>query len=352
MEHVLWIDGLSDGASAVVGSKVANLAKLRRMGLRVPDGFAVSTATYERFCRDSGVAAEIEAAVATIDPRDDAAVDSASAVIRAAFAAASMPADIAADIGDAYEELSFRCRNMHVPVAVRSSATGEDGCSESFAGQFDTYLGLSGTAAVLDGVQRCWGSLFTARALQYRLKNALDYRQCPMAVGVIELVHARASGVAFSIHPVSGKRDRVVIESSWGWGEAVVQGVVTPDHSEVCKDERRILMHTVNDKRIVSHFDHTAGRVVEGPMPERFRNASALADHEIVAIVDAVLAIEREFGAPVDVEWVVDRHLEASRSLSIVQARPETIHSNAAAAPAASWDPVTFAAKYAFSGKR
>jgi pyruvate,water dikinase len=351
MEHVLWIDGLDDDASSIVGSKVANLAKLRRMGLRVPDGFAVSTATYERFCRESGVAAEIEAAVAAIDPRDDAAVESASAVIRAAFAAASMPHDIAADVGHAYDELSFRCRDMHVPVAVRSSATGEDGCSESFAGQFDTYLGLSGTAAVLDGVQRCWGSLFTARALQYRLKNGLDYRQCPMAVGVIELVRARASGVAFSLHPVTGKRDRVVIESSWGWGEAVVQGVVTPDHTEACKEERRILVHQVNDKQVVSHFDYAAGCVVEGPMPERFRKASALGEDEVLAIVDAVLAIEARFGAPVDVEWVVDRHLDATMALSIVQARPETVHS-AKAAEKAAWDPVAFASKYAFSGRR
>jgi pyruvate,water dikinase len=351
MDHVIWLDGLDDDASALVGSKVANLARLRRIGLRVPDGFAVSTATYERFCRESGVAAEIDAAVAKIDPRDDSAVEAASAVIRAAFAAAAMPSDIAAGVSDAYEELAFRCRDMRVPVAVRSSATGEDGCSESFAGQFDTYLGLSGIVAVLDGVQRCWGSLFTARALQYRLRNGLDYRQCPMAVGIIELVQARASGVAFSIHPVTGKRDRVVIESSWGWGEAVVQGVVTPDHTEICKEEGRILAHQISDKRVVSHFDYAAGCIVEGPMPERFRKTSALCEDEVIAIVDAVLIIEAAFGAPVDVEWVVDRHHSGQRSLSIVQARPETVHSKTAATKPA-WDPVAFASKYAFSGKR
>lgn len=351
MDHVIWIDGLDDDAAALVGSKVANLARLRRMGLRVPDGFAVSTATYELFCRESGVASEIESAVATLDPRDDDAVNAASAVIRAAFAAATMPGDISADVCEAYDELAFRCRDMHVPVAVRSSATGEDGCSESFAGQFDTYLGLSGTRAVLDGVQRCWGSLFTSRALQYRLKNRLDYRQCPMAVGIIELVQARASGVAFSIHPVTGKRDRVVIESSWGWGEAVVQGVVTPDHTEVCKEERRILTHQINDKAVVSHFDYAAGCIVEGSMPHRFRKSSALGDDEVLAIVDAVLAIERQFGGPVDVEWVVDRHHSGERSLSIVQARPETVHSNCVESKAA-WDPVAFASKYAFSGSR
>ena len=119
-----------------------------------------------------------------------------------------------------------------------------------------------------------------------------------MAVGIIELVQARASGVAFSLHPVTGKRDRVVIESSWGWGEAVVQGIVTPDHTEVCKEERRILSHQVSDKRQVSHFDYAAGRVVEGPMPERFRKASALSEDEVLEIVDAVLAIEKRFESP------------------------------------------------------
>lgn len=350
MQHVLWIDQLDEDTACIVGSKVANLAKLRRMGLRVPDGFAVSTGSYESFCQQSGVAAEIEAAVERIDPGDEGAVENASAMIRAAFAGASMPPDIAAQVSDAYEELAFRCRDLGVPVAVRSSATGEDGCSESFAGQFDTYLGLSGAAHVLDGVQRCWGSLFTTRALQYRLKNGLDYRQCPMAVGVIELVHARSSGVAFSIHPVSGKRDRVVIEGSWGWGEAVVQGLVTPDHIEVCKAERRILSHQVNDKAQVSHFDYARGCVVEGPMPERFRNAPALTEEETLGIVDAVLAIEKHFDAPVDVEWVVDRHHRGVDAISIVQARPETVHGKATPVPKPAWDPVAFAAKYAFNG--
>jgi pyruvate,water dikinase len=348
MENVIWVDQLGDDAVSYAGSKVANLAKLRRAGIRVPDGFAVSTAAYERFCRTSGVGAEIEAAVADLDPSDEAAVENASAVIRAAFAAAPMPADVAASVVDAYEELSFLCRSIDVPVAVRSSATGEDGCSESFAGQFDTYLGLSGAARVLDGVQRCWGSLFTARALQYRLRNGLDYRQCPMAVGVIELVHARASGVAFSLHPVTGKRDRVVIEGSWGWGEAVVQGLVTPDHIEVCKAERRLLQQQINDKRAVSHFDYALGQVVEGEMPARFRHAPALDDVETLAIVDAVLRIESLFDAPVDVEWVVDRHHHGAESVAIVQARNETVHANAAPVEKPVWDPVMFAAKYAF----
>ena len=352
MQDVFWVDELSDDAAACVGSKVANLARLRHMGLRVPDGFAVSTEAYERFCRQSGVAAEIAAAVERIDPSDDGAVENASAVIRAAFAAATMPAELSRAVAEAYEELAFRCRSIDVPVAVRSSATGEDGCNESFAGQFDTYLGLAGATRVLEGVQRCWGSLFTARALQYRLKNGLDYRECPMAVGIIELVHARASGVAFSIHPVTGKRDRVVIEGSWGWGEAVVQGLVTPDHVEVCKAERRILAQQVNDKQQVSYFDYARGLVCECAMPERFRREPALTLDETLAIVDAVLEIERHFEAPVDVEWVVDRHHRGSESIAIVQARPETVHGSATqpdAKPA--WDPVAFATKYAFGSR-
>jgi pyruvate,water dikinase len=124
---------------------------------------------------------------------------------------------------------------------------------------------------------------------------------------------------------------------------------VTPDHLEVCKAEKRILQHVVNDKAQVSKFDHAAGSVVEGPMPKRFRRAAALEDAETLAIVDAVLAIEEAFAGPVDVEWVVDRHHVGAGAVKIVQARPETIHRNAKPVEKPAWDPVAFATKYAFS---
>ncbi len=357
---LVWLDDL-DPATAieVAGSKVGRLAELRRMGMNVPDGFAVTTDAYRRFCEVTGLDTVIDerlVAAAAAGGRDGA-VEEASADIRAAVEAAVMPADIADAVADAYEELSYRCYDLNVPVAVRSSATGEDGTDASFAGQFDTYLGMSGADRVLVALQRCWASLFTARALDYRVSHGLTHTDSPMAVGIIELVHARASGVAFSIHPVTGKRDRMVIEGSWGWGEAVVQGLVTPDHIEVGKSDRRVLRHQVSHKAVVSAFDYERGEVVETVMPKRLQDQPVLDAEQTQAVIDAVLTIEDHYGYPVDVEWVLDRHRRPGDAVYIVQARPETVHSAAGAEPAAAngsglaaavWDPVEYARKYAF----
>ena len=168
-----------------------------------------------------------------------------------------------------------------------------------------------------------------------------------MAVGVIELIHARASGVAFSAHPVTGKTDRIVIETSWGWGEAVVQGLVTPDHVEVGKADGRILRYQVAAKNVVSNFDYAVGRVVETAMPARLVDRRVLDDEQIAAVVDAVLAVERHYDYPVDVEWVLDRHRREGEPVCVVQARPVTV-TGPAAPVATEWNPAAMAAKYVF----
>ena len=229
---------------------------------------------------------------------------------------------------------------------MRSSAIGEDSGTASFAGIFDTYLGVSGPDRVLEAVRQCWASLFNARAVAYRLRAGTHHRDMPMAVGVIELIHARASGVAFSAHPVTGKTDRIVIETSWGWGEAVVQGLVTPDHVEVGKADRRVLRYQVAAKNVVSNFDYAVGRVIETAMPARLVDRRVLDDEQIAAVVDAVLAVERHYGYPVDVEWVLDRHRREGEPVCVVQARPVTV---TAPQPAPTeWNPAAMAAKYIF----
>jgi pyruvate,water dikinase len=168
-----------------------------------------------------------------------------------------------------------------------------------------------------------------------------------MAVGVVELVHARASGVAFSLNPVTGRRDRVVVEATFGFGEALVQGLVTPDHVEVGRADRRILSYAVGDKQVVSAMDHRAGQVVEVAMPEPMRTLRVLTDDEIGALVDAVLAAEEMLGAPADVEWVIPRSYRPGDPVTLVQVRPVT---TAAAQPAPTWNAAASALKYAFKG--
>lgn len=345
---VVWVDDLGDAALPRAGSKMARLGELRRRGVQVPDGFVITTDVFQRFLARSAGGA-VDACMARLcSPDDTDAIAAASKDARAAIEGEPIAPEIAETIADAYEELSYRRRDLNTPVAVRSSATGEDAADASFAGLFDTYLGVTGTERVLDAVRRCWSSLFTERAVGYRLRKGLDYRASPMAVGVLELVHARASGVAFSIHPVSGSAQRVVIEGSWGWGEAVVQGLVQPDHIEIGKSDRRVLEYQCADKRVVSCFDYAQGLVVEQDMPKRLRNERILDDEQIAAIVDAVLAIEACYGYPVDTEWVLHRHRRPGEPITIVQTRPVTVRP--AENQALRWDPVAYAAKYAYSG--
>lgn len=350
-EPVAWLDEMSPGtATTISGAKMGRLAELREAGVAVPRGFAVTVEAYRHHCSSAGLDAIVDNALSA-GSVDNTEIDRASAEIRAAFDRTTMPDEVATAITDAYAQLCRRVVEEDVPVAVRSSATGEDSAEASFAGIFDTYLGMSGADRVLRAVCRCWSSLFTPRALAYRRERGVSHHDMPIAVGVMELIQARAAGVAFSAHPVTGKRDRMVIEGSWGWGEAVVQGRVTPDHVEVGKSDRRVLRYDTAHKTVISSFDPAAGQVTETEMPAAMRDRPALDEQQVAAITEAVLRVEEHYGYPVDVEWVVeDRGHRPETPVSILQARPITAGGTAAEeqqqTPA--WDPVAYAAKYAF----
>ena len=347
-DAIAWVDEIApEQAVGVCGAKMGRLAELRQAGVNLPRGFTVTVEAYRRHWDQAGLDEVIDAVLGGLGPdAGPAEVDAAAQAVRAELTGRDIGADLAALIGDAYEELSSRCFEINVPTAVRSSAIGEDSGTASFAGIFDTYLGVSGPDRVLDAVRQCWASLFNARAVAYRVRAGTHHRDMPMAVGVIELIHARASGVAFSAHPVTGKTDRIVIETSWGWGEAVVQGLVTPDHIEVGKADQRILRYQVAAKNVVSNFDYAVGRVIETAMPARLVDRQVLDDEQVAAVVDAVLAVERHYGYPVDVEWVLDRHRREGEPVCVVQARPVTV--TAAQAAPTEWNPAAMAAKYVF----
>ncbi|MDI3313839.1 MAG: PEP/pyruvate-binding domain-containing protein [Mycobacterium sp.] len=353
---IAWLDDMDPASAiAVAGAKMGRLTELAHIGIRVPRGFTVTVEAYAYHCAESGLDAVIDQQLSTItEPVGRDRLTAVAATIRTVFEQTPVQPKLAGAIADAYADLAFRCLDVGQPVAVRSSATGEDSAQASFAGVFDTYLGVSGETQVLDAVRRCWASLFSVRALSYRLEHGRSHHDMPMAVGVLELIPARVSGVAFSIHPVSGKRDRMVIEGTWGWGEAVVQGAVTPDHVEVGKADRRVLAYHVADKRVVSTFDYVKGGVVQAEMPARFRTARVLGEEEIGVIAEEVCAIEDHYGHPVDVEWVIERTRRAGEPIVIVQARPVTVAAGpddaAIRESGVTWDPSVYAAKYAFGG--
>lgn len=343
---VLWLDELEPSeAIRLGGSKMGRLAELARTGQSVPEAYTITVEGFAAHMERTGLDRVVDEAMAGVDADDHLALEVVADQLRGAIMSTPITPDLATRIVDEYEELCDRRSEVNVPTAVRSSATGEDGADSSFAGIFDTFLGVSGPDRVLQAVQACWASLFSPRAVAYRARNGISHRQMPMAVGVVELVHARCSGVAFSLHPVTGKRDRVVVESNWGWGEAVVQGLVTPDSFEVGKADRRILRRHVNDKKIVSAFDFAVGRVTETDMPHRLRGRLSLDDEQLLAVVDAVLSIEEHYGYPVDVEWVLDRHRRPGDPISVVQTRPVTVVAQTAA-PA--FDPMALANKHIF----
>jgi len=237
-----WLSELTEKDNAVVGPKIARLGTLRASGVEVPDGFAITTTAFERFLAGNDLGKKVELELALVSDIDNILeLETASLRVRDLIERAPMERTLESALREAYEELCFRHGDVSLPVAVRSSATGEDAATASFAGQYESYLGVIGAEAVLAAVRRAWSSLFVARALAYRSRQKQHFRDTPMGIGVLRLVHARCAGVAFSAHPVSGKRDRFVIEGSWGWGESVVQGTVEPDSVEVDRTDGRIL---------------------------------------------------------------------------------------------------------------
>ncbi len=333
-----------------VGPKVARLGQLARDGWRVPDGYAVT----------------VDALAGWLPPdvREDLARLTAAGEYQPArglIEAQPLPAGLARDVAAAHERLAARTgRGAWLRVAVRSSAVAEDGASASFAGQFDTYLGVTGVPDVLHHIRKCWASGFSAHAVQYR-RHAGDLPEIVaahrLAVGVLELVDVRSAGVVFTVDPVSGDRGRLVVEANWGFGESVVSGLVTPDHWEADRATGAVLAERVGGKRAWSVLDPETGRVALRPLPDELAAQGCLVPHEVRYLCRQAAAIEEAAGGvPQDVEWAIARQLPFPDSVYILQHRPVTTLGTGPdpeAAPGApvgrpAFDPVQYALRNVF----
>jgi rifampicin phosphotransferase len=311
----------------VAGGKGASLARLARTGFRVPPGFHVTTSAYLDFVRRGGLREQVLAATAAVGVSDAATVDEAAARIGELFAGQPLPAPTAAAIAGAYA-----CLGDDVPVAVRSSATVEDLPGMSAAGQHDTYLNIRGEAAVLDAVKRCWASLWSARAIGYRARYGVEPGEVSIAVVVQQLVPAEAAGVMFTIDPVDGAHDKVVVSAHWGLGESVVAGDVTPDVAVVDRASGTLVSYRVGSKEMMTVAGGAATRVADTPAGRR--SAAVLSPAQAGELARVGLAIEKLYDEPVDVEWAL-----AAGELSVVQARPITTPaSRPAAGPGEQWN--------------
>ncbi len=326
MGYVLEFERITKASLPVVGGKNASLGEMLRAGIRVPPGFAVTTDSYLEFITGAGINREIQNILAAVNPDDMASLDSASAEIKNLMSNAPVPPAIAEAIGESYARLCERCQVEDLPVAVRSSATAEDLPTASFAGQQDTYLWIKGLENVLRMVQNCWASLFTPRAISYRSRMNFPHEKVLLSVGVQKMVNAKAAGVMFTLNPVNGDPSKVVIEGSWGLGETVVSGAVTPDSFVVDKVVFEISERTISPKTVECVYDGETG-VIHREVPPTQQNVPCLDDREIIELVKVAKRIEEHYGSPQDIEWAIDKDFPFPENIFIVQSRPETVWS-------------------------
>jgi phosphoenolpyruvate synthase/pyruvate phosphate dikinase len=310
--YVLDFREIDQSQVAVVGSKGAHLGELSRIeGLRVPAGFCVTTGAFQRIMAEAPSIDDRLDRLSRLKPDDREAIRALSAEIRRTLEGITIPDDLAAGIIRPLARLG-----EHAAYAVRSSATAEDLPAASFAGQLDTYLTVVEPAAILEHISRCWASLFTERAVTYRLRNGIDHRKVQMAVVVQRMVFPQASGILFTADPVTCNRKVASVEAVFGLGEALVSGLVNADVYKVRGGE--VVAKTVATKRLALHASPAGGTREQAIEPER-QEEPVLPDAQVVRLVQLGRRIEAHFGRPQDIEWsLVDDDAQ------ILQSRPIT----------------------------
>jgi pyruvate,water dikinase len=328
-ELVLWFDDLRKDDIPVVGGKNASLGEMINAGLPVPPGFAVTAYSYERFIQEKRIAEQIYKIIkeTITDLNDPKQYDVASKKIRGLIEKTLMPKEIENAIKKAYKDLNKRLELKDVFVAVRSSATAEDLPDASFAGQQETFLNVKGPDDLTDKVVKCWSSLFTPRAIFYRNEKGFAHEKVFISVGVQKMVNSRAAGVMFTINPVTGNQDEIVIEGNYGLGETVVSGVVNPDDFVVDKNTMKIKERRIARKTIEYIRDLKTGKTVHLDVPEDKQKVTCISDQEIMVLAELGTRIEKHYGKPMDIEWAIDQDLSYPENMFIVQARPETVWS-------------------------
>ncbi len=328
MKLVAWFSEVDKDDVGLVGGKGANLGELTKAGIPVPSGFAVTSHVYFHFVEQSGLTQPLRDILSRIDVNDSARLQSAAREVKALISSASMPADVASQISRAYREMGGG------PVAVRSSATAEDLAEASFAGQQSTYLNVEGEEAVIKAVQECWASLFEARAIFYRQQAGFEHLKVGIAVVVQHMVQSERSGVMFTLEPVTGDRDKIVIEAIYGLGEAVVSGAVTPDYYVVEKKSLGVLSKKIErqEHQLVRNQDAKAGEDnnVWLDIPAADGQAQKLTDEQIAELAEIGSRVEEHYGRPQDIEWAAE-----GGKFYLVQSRPVTVTGAADDGPAA-----------------
>ena len=305
--------GKNDGG--LVGGKGANLGEMTRAGIPIPQGFIVTSEAYFRFLDASNLRPRIKEMLKGVDVENAEELERRSGEVRKLISGSKIPVEVAKDIMVNYLKMGSVFRDC--PVAVRSSATAEDLADASFAGQQDSYLNVSGEASVVVRVRSCWASLFGGRAIYYRERKKFDHFKVGIAVVVQKMVNSEISGVMFTVDPVSGNKDYLIIEAGWGYGDYIVQGVITPDHYEVFKRDLKVIRYDVVKQKIMEVKARNEVKRVQ--VPKSKQNRAKLSEKEVVYLAKVGLEIHKHYYFPQDIEWAYERG-----KFYITQSRPIT----------------------------
>jgi|SRR5690348_1940792 len=331
--YIRRFENISINDVGSVGGKNASLGEmfnnLSAKGIRVPDGFATTAFAFKKFLEYNKIAAPLKQLMLTLDRKDYLNLDEISMRARALMTNGKMPGELKEKIAEAYSTL---CGDKETEVAVRSSATAEDLPNASFAGQHESFLNIKGAEAVVEAVHKCFTSLYTARAIKYREDNGFAHEKVLLSAGVQKMVRSdkACSGVGFTLDPESGFRDVIHLAGVWGLGENIVQGTVTPDEFYVFKPTLQQKKMAIIQKKLGSklkmmiYSDNKKGSTINTDTPLAKRNQYVLNDDEITRLANWALMIEQYYKRPMDIEWAKDG---LTNELFIIQARPETVHS-------------------------
>jgi pyruvate, water dikinase len=326
----------------LVGGKAAGLGELMRSGFLIPPGFVVTTSAFRLAAAQFDRAGAIAEELAGLSADDHEAVAAVTAGIRDRIEQTPVPEALRDVVVARYGLLGNESTGHDAGVAVRSSATGEDGLEASFAGVQDTYLWVRGADAVLSKVRACWASLYSVESVCYRLRLAIPEGAAAMAVVVQTMVDARSSGVMFTRSPSSGDRSLVAVESAWGLGSAVVGGEVTPDSFLLSKVTGQVLRRQVSVKHCRHVPNPARDGVLEEDVPAELQSAPSLSDEELGRLLELARAAEDHYGVAQDVEWAIAKGLGPPQDLLLLQSRPETAWSRQDAVAIATPKPRAF----------
>ena len=317
---VLSLDDLSKEEVGIAGGKGANLGEMRKAGFPVPDGFVVTTEAFELFARENDLEKKVGWLLAKIDANNPKKLETYTSMIRLIIESSRIPKPIIEEVLAAYDQVCKKT-GKRVPVAVRSSATAEDSRDASFAGQQATFLNVSKNDEIIASVKRCWASTYTSRAIYYRLKKGFSMNLFTTAVVVQRQIASQKAGVGFSIHPTTGDRDSVVIESVLGQGEELVSGRVTPDTFTINKRTGMIRERRIAEKKRMKVTNKRGEGLAEVAIPRRLRQAQSLKSSELLELWSLARKLEAHYNHPQDFEWAV----EDDGTLYLLQTRPVTV---------------------------